>query len=616
MANDFDVVINLILESENAKATADNASESFLKLSKSVDEASDYLQSQKQILSELQDEYKKLEDKQRGLAKRSEEYLKLERDKAALKPRINEQIQNVRRETQEYQNLNKQLQNSVDIQSNEIAALRKTASLRAKEIQDLRERAEWIEKGSKIMMGVGLAAVTAIAASAKNYVDNAGESNEITERWAAASEKVKDAQLRIGKVAAETILPMFEKIADVAQTISEFAEKNPEVVDIGLKAALGLTAVGGLGVLISKGISLYADVSMIAVGDTQLLAAKMMASAAKDQLLAAGVGTKGGAVGKVIGGGAAAAGGEALAGGGAAAAGGEALAGGAAAAGTAAGASVLLVGAVTALALAIGTYIGSQWGNLLGKMFYGSDFEANLGNVIQTIYRLFSLPALMLIQKLHDIGLVSDETARKMAEFTTGASDWIGAVTSAVGAQNASTAATTAGTKANEESTKAAVNNAQATNRNAQESYRSGAILSGVTSAARLANQALSQAPSVLANAAKSVLDFLGRIFSGSHSSGVPVHDYTGYAYSRIYAMAQDGKPQFVMSGDMTRFSEQLLGGKLNQQSILNTLIAGANANRTAVTWNDRRSFSGEYTQSMRNANRRDTLNMLAEVFS
>ncbi len=607
MANDYDdydVVINLILESESAKAAADNASESFLKLSKSVDEASDYLQSQKQILSELQDEYKKLEDKQRGLTKRSEEYLKLERDKAALKPRINEQIQNVRRETQEYQNLNKQLQNSVDIQDKEISALRKTASLRAKEIQDLRERAQWIERGSKVMMGVGLAAVTAIAASAKNYVDNAGESNEITERWATASEKVKDAQLRIGKVAAETILPMFEKIADVAQAISEFAEKNPEVVDIGLKAALGLTAVGGLGVLISKGISLYADVSMIAVGDTQLLAAKMMASAAKDQLLAAGVGTKGGAVGKVIGGGAAAAGGEALAG------------GGAAAAGTAAGASVLLVGAVTALALAIGTYIGSQWGNLLGKVFYGSDFEADLGNVIQSIYRLFSLPALMLVQKLHDIGLVSDETARKMAEFTTGASNWIGTVTGAIGAQNASTAATAAGTKANEESAKAAVNNAQAVNRNAQESYRSGVILSGVTSAARLANQALSQAPSVLANAAKSVLDFLGSIFSGSHGSGVPVHDYTGYAYSRIYAMAQDGKPQFVMSGDMTRFSEQLLGGKLNQQSMLNTLIAGANANRTAVTWNDRRSFSGEYTQSMRNANRRDTLNILAEVFS
>jgi hypothetical protein len=76
--------------------------------------------------------------------------------------------------------------------------------------------------------------------------------------------------------------------------------------------------------------------------------------------------------------------------------------------------------------------------------------------------------------------------------------------------------------------------------------------------------------------------------------------------------MAQDGKRQFVMSGNMTRVAEQMLGGQLNQQAVLSAMSGGS---RSSVVWNDQRRFSGEYTKSMRNSQRSDTINLLSEVF-
>jgi hypothetical protein len=63
------------------------------------------------------------------------------------------------------------------------------------------------------------------------------------------------------------------------------------------------------------------------------------------------------------------------------------------------------------------------------------------------------------------------------------------------------------------------------------------------------------------------------------------------------------------MSGDMTRAAERVLGGQLNQQMLMSALGGGRR-----VVWQDQRRFSGEYTNSMRRAQRADTLAVLNEV--
>ncbi len=62
---------------------------------------------------------------------------------------------------------------------------------------------------------------------------------------------------------------------------------------------------------------------------------------------------------------------------------------------------------------------------------------------------------------------------------------------------------------------------------------------------------------------------------SGLSAGMTPSHDYTGYAYTRTYAMAQDGKRQFVLSGDATRAAERMLGGRLSQPAVMSALSGG-----------------------------------------
>lgn len=54
--------------------------------------------------------------------------------------------------------------------------------------------------------------------------------------------------------------------------------------------------------------------------------------------------------------------------------------------------------------------------------------------------------------------------------------------------------------------------------------------------------------------------------FSGSGLYGT--HDYSGYAYTGVYKMAQNGRPEWVMSGEDTRAAERAVGGQLTQSNV------------------------------------------------
>ena len=433
-------------------------------------------------------------------------------------------------------------------------ALQRLALLRSRELSLLKQRGDVLERGSKALFATGVSGFTAITVLAKKYIDTTEETNEVTKAWADSSDRVTRAQMRIGKISAEAILPLYEKLADIATKAADFTEKNPGVIEAGLKASIVMAGLGGIGILAAKGIKLYADVKMIGVGATQLAAAQLMSIAADKQLVAAtgGMAYNAGMTGTIAK---------------------KALPGAAVA-----GSSVLSA-AVIALALVIGAKIGEVGGQAIGKLIYGKEFEANLGNVAQTIYRIFAIPGEKLIERLHDVGLVSDQAAAGFSNIYTSIDNWIGTVTGAIAASEQY--AKTTNDVANQQ--------IQSSGNVARSAVQLSSTLSNVGNSANSTSQNLNRVPSALYNVANSIISFVQRLIGGiSGSTRVPSHDYTGYAYTRTYAMAQDGKRQFVLSGDATRIAEQMLGGQLNQQAVLSALGTGRSSNSTQYIDNSR----------------------------
>ena len=96
--------------------------------------------------------------------------------------------------------------------------------------------------GQSVSM-MGAALLAGPLAAAKNFIDNA-PFDDVTARWQSAQQGIEQSYLRIGAVAADTLLPLVEKLAGLAEQTAEFVEQNPEVI----KALVGLgsfLAVGG-----------------------------------------------------------------------------------------------------------------------------------------------------------------------------------------------------------------------------------------------------------------------------------------------------------------------------------------------------------------------------------
>ena len=102
---------------------------------------------------------------------------------------------------------------------------------------------------------------------------------------------------------------------------------------------------------------------------------------------------------------------------------------------------------------------------------------------------------------------------------------------------------------------------------------------------------------------------FINGIESGAMSSGVPVHDYSGMAYTGTYAMAQNGQPQYVLSGDATAMAQRALGN-ITEQKLLSAINGGSNSNVYSINQN----FYGDYSDSQMRLIKKQTLEMLSTV--
>lgn len=162
------------------------------------------------------------------------------------------------------------------------------AQLKAEAAQ-LRQNAETIQRYSQGFLIAGGAITGGFIAAATRYIATADKSDKITKQWLATSEKLNQAQQRIGKSAAQVLLPIYEKLGNILDRISRVAETNPKALEAIFGTGVGLTLVGVLGMAVSRGIRMVADVKMLFASNQQLIAGQLMSKAAKDQLAAAGL---------------------------------------------------------------------------------------------------------------------------------------------------------------------------------------------------------------------------------------------------------------------------------------------------------------------------------------
>src|SRR3972149_2043801 len=172
-----------------------------------------------------------------------------------------------------------------------IEAAEKKATIEAevfrKKLENIKNTAEKLGSISTMITGIGAVLAGPFILAAKNYVEKVGQSEQISRRWLAATEKISKAQMEIGRIATTSILPMLEKVASIAEAAAEFAQKHPGVVEAAVKIGMAMAAVGAIGLAVSKGIRLVADIKFLAATAQQLLAGKMMQDASSKQIAAA-----------------------------------------------------------------------------------------------------------------------------------------------------------------------------------------------------------------------------------------------------------------------------------------------------------------------------------------
>lgn len=158
-----------------------------------------------------------------------------------------------------------------------------------KAMEQWRKGAEVLANTSTILAGMGAVITGSVLQSVNAYVQATGKAESASRQWLKATDSIAESNQRVGRVATQAVLPVLEKAAQVAEKTARFAEKNPEVVSAALKIGTAMALLGAVGIAVSKGIRLYADVSQLTA---QLVAAKLQKQAADQQLLAAGMQAK------------------------------------------------------------------------------------------------------------------------------------------------------------------------------------------------------------------------------------------------------------------------------------------------------------------------------------
>lgn len=237
--------------------------------------------------------------------------------------------------------------------------LEKQADASAEAMDQLISGTEILALSAENLGGIGRSIVGPLQAATESYFQSAGRATDQGRRWLDASQDLAKAQYQIGKAASGAVLPVMEQATDLAEKAAKFAEEHPEVIQAALKIGAATATLGAVGMAVTKGIKLTADLKAAAMAAQQFAAAKMMDRAAKKQLAAA-AGMRTGAAGSAAG----------------------RAAGGAAGAG-AAGAGGLAIGTVAATVVSVlgGVFAGVAITDILAESKFGERLESGINSI-------------------------------------------------------------------------------------------------------------------------------------------------------------------------------------------------------------------------------------------
>jgi hypothetical protein len=159
--------------------------------------------------------------------------------------------------------------------------LAKSLAIASKRANELRERMEKLGQVGRRMAMVGGLMLAPFILAMKKYVDATQETEPTSKRLVELGKQWEQTQIRIGRVTAEVVLPILEKMIPVVEKMVAFAEENPGII----KAAIG---IGG---------------TLVVLGGMLSTAASIVQTIATIQGLAAAVGIGGGGVAAAGGGG-------------------------------------------------------------------------------------------------------------------------------------------------------------------------------------------------------------------------------------------------------------------------------------------------------------------------
>lgn len=159
--------------------------------------------------------------------------------------------------------------------------------IKASQIQTLNTISGTIGSISSKALLLGTAITGGIFAEVNQYVKTAPKATQATRDWEAAIQSLGRSRARIDQALLTTALPLLERAAEVAERVSGFVSRHPEITSIALKSGLILAGLGTIGLAVSKGIKLVADALYLSTIPTQLEAARLQSLAGDKQLAAA-----------------------------------------------------------------------------------------------------------------------------------------------------------------------------------------------------------------------------------------------------------------------------------------------------------------------------------------
>jgi len=114
-----------------------------------------------------------------------------------------------------------------------------------KKINQQREKMEKLAQIGTQMAMLGAAAMAPFVASLNSYISNASEADKVAQRWKTSTDKIADAQARLGRETASVLNPALEKTADLVSKAMSSLEKNPAALSGLLSMGATLIAGGG-----------------------------------------------------------------------------------------------------------------------------------------------------------------------------------------------------------------------------------------------------------------------------------------------------------------------------------------------------------------------------------